>query len=70
MLDRQLLDLFIPRAASDVAADEFSDFMETHVNALHPASDENPVPINGPTTGAAAGYRWAWREGQQTLAAI
>jgi len=60
MLDRQLLGLFISRAAaSGVTADEFSDFMENHVNALQRASDEHPVPVNERIDKAAARYRWA-----------
>ena len=59
MLDRQLLGLFISRAAaSGVTADEFSDFMENHVNALQCASDEHPVPVNERIDKAAARYRW------------
>ena len=60
MLDRQLLGLFISRAAaSGVTADEFSDFMENHVNALRLLSDEHPVPVNERISKAAARYRWA-----------
>lgn len=48
MLDRQLLGLFISRAAaSGVTAGAFSDFMESHVNALHPpqyARDQRQIP--------------------------
>ena len=58
-LDRQLLGLFISRAAaSGVTADEFSDFMENHVNALQRASEEHPVPLNERIDKAAALYRW------------
>jgi len=60
MLDRQLLGLFISRAAaSGVTADEFSDFMENHVHALERASDEHPVPVVERIGKAAARYRWA-----------
>lgn len=60
MLDRQLLGLFISRAAaSGVTADEFSDFMESHVNALQRTSEEHPVPVNERIDKAAARYRWA-----------
>ncbi len=59
MLDRQLLGLFISRAAaSGVTAGEFSDFMEYHVNALQRASDEHPVPLDERIDKAAARYRW------------
>lgn len=60
MLDRQLLGLFISRAAaSGVTADEFSDFMKKHINALQQASDEHPVPLDERIGKAAARYRWA-----------
>ncbi|WP_320179498.1 hypothetical protein [Roseovarius pacificus] len=60
MLDRQLLGLFISRAAaSGVTASDFSDFMENHINALQRASDEHPVPLDERIGKAAARYRWA-----------
>ncbi|MDW3117825.1 MAG: hypothetical protein R8G60_08560 [Roseovarius pacificus] len=60
MLDRQLLGLFIARAAvSDVEADNFSNFMESHVNALQQLSDEHPLPLDKRIGKAAARYRWA-----------
>lgn len=60
MLDRQLLGLFISRAAaSGITAHEFSDFMENHVNALQRVSDSHPVPLNARIGKAAARYRWA-----------
>lgn len=59
MLDRQLLGLFISRAAaSGVTADEFSDFMKGHVNALERASDEHPVPLKERIGKAVERYRW------------
>ena len=59
MLDRQLLGLFISRAAaSRISADDFSNFMESHVNALQRASDEHPVPLDERIGKAAARYRW------------
>lgn len=59
LLDRQLLGLFISRAAaSGVTYDEFSDFMENHINTLQRASDEHPVPLDERITKAAARYRW------------
>lgn len=59
MLGRQLLDLFISRAAaSGVTADDFSDFMENHVNALQWASDEHPVSTDERIEKALAKYRW------------
>lgn len=46
MLDRQILGLFVSRAAaSDVNGPDFESFMEQHVEALRRYSDEHPVPI-------------------------
>lgn len=60
MLDRQLLGLFISRAAaSGVTARDFSDFMEGHINALQRASDEHPVPLDERIEKVAARYRWS-----------
>ena len=55
MLDRQLLGLFVSRAAaSEIISDAFAELMEAHVEALLRASDEHPVPI-GERLGRAAG---------------
>jgi hypothetical protein len=47
MLDRQILGLFVSRAAtSDVNGPDFEISMERHVEALHRYSEENPSTIS------------------------
>ena len=57
-LDARLSELFINRAAiSDVPADDFEEFMETHVEALARLADENPVPVKERIAKARGKYR-------------
>lgn len=59
MLDRQLLGLFVSRAAaSEVPPEEFRDFLDSHVEALKRYSDEHPVPIEKRLAKAASRYRF------------
>lgn len=59
MLDRQLLGLFVSRAAaSEVKPDEFPEFLDTHVEALKRQSDEHPLPIDERLGKAASRYRF------------
>lgn len=59
MLDRQILGLFVSRAAaSGVEADAFVEFMDNHVSALQRASDEHPVDLDVRMAKAVARYRW------------
>lgn len=58
-LDRQLLGLFVSRAAiSDVQRDEFYCFMESHVDALQRYSEENPRSLEERLQKARGRYRW------------
>ncbi|MDG1084739.1 MAG: hypothetical protein P8P35_11640 [Planktotalea sp.] len=58
-LDRQLLGLFVSRAAiSDVSSDEFYDFMENHVQALQGYSEEHPKMLDERLERASGRYRW------------
>ena len=57
-LDAQLLGLFITRAAiSEVAAADFNDFMQNHVEALMRLVAEHPTPANERISKARAKYR-------------
>ena len=57
-LDRQLVGLFITRAAvSDVSPLEFYDFMDNHVAALQRQCDEHPKTVEERMTKAATRYR-------------
>ena len=59
MLDRQILGLFVSRAAvSDVKPAEFPDFLDSHIEALKRYSDEHPVPIDERIGKAANRYRF------------
>lgn len=59
MLDRQILGLFVSRAAaSGVAADSFAEFMENHVSALLRVSDEHPIEAQTRLERAASKYRF------------
>ena len=58
-LDRQLLGLFVSRAAvSDVAPCDFYDFMERHIDALQRYSEEHPKPLEERLQKASGRYRW------------
>jgi len=58
-LDAQLSGLFITRAAiSDVSADDFDEFMESHVEALMRVVREHPVQVQERIAKAGARYRW------------
>jgi hypothetical protein len=58
-LDRQLLGLFVSRAAiSDVQQDEFYEFMERHIDALQRYSDEHPKALEERLQKASGRYRW------------
>jgi hypothetical protein len=58
-LDRQLLGLFVSRAAiSEVPSDEFFEFMERHVDALQRYSDEHPKALEERLQKARGRYRW------------
>jgi hypothetical protein len=57
-LDAQLLGLFITRAAiSDVAAEEFGEFMENHAAALNQLVDEHKTPLDERISKAGGRYR-------------
>ncbi|MCG3266597.1 hypothetical protein [Yoonia sp. I 8.24] len=57
-LDRQLLGLFVSRAAiSDVPVDEFYAFMERHVDALQHYSEEHPKALNERLQKASGRYQ-------------
>ena len=59
MLDRQILGLFVSRAAaSDVKPAEFRDFLDSHIEALKRYSDEHPVPIDERLGKAGNRYRF------------
>ena len=58
-LDRQLVGLFVTRAAiSEVGPEEFYDFMDSHIPALQRNSEEHPNTIEERMGRAAARYRW------------
>ena len=58
-LDRQLLGLFVSRAAiSEVSADAFFEFMEGHIDALQRYSDEHPKMLKERLQKASSRYRW------------
>ena len=58
-LDRQILGLFITRAAiSDVPPGDFYSFMEIHVDALQRASEEHPKTLDERLQKAGGRYRW------------
>ena len=58
-IDAQLLGLFVTRAAiSDVASDDFCEFMENHISALQQYSDAHPVALDERIGKAGARYRW------------
>ncbi len=58
-LDSQLAGLLVTRAAvSDVAADEFSNFLGGHIEALQQYIDEHPTLLAERLRKAAARYRW------------
>lgn len=58
-LDRQLLGLFVSRAAiSDVRTDDFYDFMESHTDALQRHSEEHPRSLDERLQKAGGRYRW------------
>ncbi len=57
-LDAQLLGLFVTRAAiSGVSAEEFTEFLETHVEALERLATEHPQPIAERIAKAGARYQ-------------
>ena len=58
-LDRQLLGLFVSRAAiSEVSPDDFSDFMESHIDALQRYSEEHPKTLEERLQKSSGRYRW------------
>ena len=58
MLDRQILGLFVARAAaSEVEGDGFEEFAEQHVEAVLRSSAEHPVPIAERIAKARGRYR-------------
>jgi hypothetical protein len=58
-LDRQLLGLFITRAAlSDVTESEMFEFMENHIGALQRQCDDHPKTLEERLAKAAGRYRW------------
>ncbi|MBR9653530.1 hypothetical protein [Thalassovita aquimarina] len=58
-LDAQLAGLLVTRAAvSGVTADEFTDFLGGHIEALQRYIDEHPTPLTERLGKAAARYRW------------
>ncbi|MCT2541229.1 hypothetical protein [Sedimentimonas flavescens] len=58
-LDRQILGLFVTRAAiSDVPPGEFYDFMEQHTEALRRYSEEHPRTLEERLQKAGGKYRW------------
>ncbi|WP_240482088.1 hypothetical protein [Ruegeria marisrubri] len=59
MLDRQILGLFVSRAAaSEVKPHEFRDFLDGHIEAIKRQSNEHPVPIGERLGKAASRYRF------------
>ncbi|UWR75331.1 hypothetical protein K4L04_12815 [Phaeobacter inhibens] len=59
MLDRQILGLFVSRAAaSEVQPHEFAEFLDTHIEAILRMSDEHPVPLTERISKAAGRYRF------------
>lgn len=59
MLDRQILGLFVSRAAaSDVKPNDFKHFLDTHIEAIKRYSDEHPAPIDERLGKAACRYRF------------
>lgn len=62
MLDRQILGLFVSRAAaSGVAPGEFETFVEGYTASLLRLSDEHPRPISERIDKASQRYRFRWR---------
>lgn len=58
-LDRQLLGLFVTRAAiSDVPPGEFYGFMDQHTDALRRYSEEHPKTLEERLQKAGGKYRW------------
>ena len=58
-LDRQILGLFVTRAAiSDVQPREFYDFIERHTEALQQSSEEHPKTLEERLLKAGSKYRW------------
>jgi hypothetical protein len=58
-LDRQILGLFVTRAAiSDVPEEAFFAFMDQHTEALRRNSDEHPKTLEERLQKAGAKYRW------------
>jgi hypothetical protein len=58
-LDRQLLGLFVSRAAiSEVSPEAFNGFMESHVDALQRYSEEHPKTLDERLQKASGRYRW------------
>ncbi|UWR52660.1 hypothetical protein K4F84_15910 [Phaeobacter inhibens] len=59
MLDRQILGLFVSRAAaSEVQPGEFRDFLDSHIETLKRLSEEHPTPLPERLSKAAARYRF------------
>ncbi|AFO89771.1 hypothetical protein D1822_00110 [Phaeobacter inhibens] len=59
MLDRQILGLFVSRAAaSEVQPAEFQDFLDSHIETLKRLSEEHPTPLPERLSKAAARYRF------------
>ncbi|UWR79985.1 hypothetical protein K4K97_15510 [Phaeobacter inhibens] len=59
MLDRQILGLFVSRAAaSEVQPGEFQDFLDSHIETLKRLSEEHPTPLPERLSKAAARYRF------------
>ncbi|SFS22261.1 hypothetical protein [Yoonia litorea] len=59
MLDRQLLGLFVSRAAaSGIKTEGFPDFLADHILTLLRASDGHPVELDTRIAKAVARYRW------------
>ncbi|MBW0158394.1 hypothetical protein [Sedimentimonas flavescens] len=58
-LDRQLLSLFVTRAAiSDIQPGEFYAFMDQHTDALRRYSEEHPKTLEERLQKAGGKYRW------------
>jgi hypothetical protein len=58
-LDRQLLGLFVSRAAiSEFSPEAFYGFMESHVDALQRYSEEHPKTLDERLQKASGRYRW------------
>lgn len=58
-IDRQILGLFITRAAiSDVGPDDFNDFMDHHTSTLQYLSDEHPRTVAERLQKAGGKYCW------------